>query len=375
MDEEPEPRATAPEGRPPGVAHPGADDGRASAPERPGPPPPPPPPAPPPPGGDGWPVPGRWTGSEQRLDVASILGRTFDTYGREWSLFLLLALPAALASLVQALVVPAYIQGGYQGWTIAADADPQQVLQDAVLLVIVVAVGALVSGIGTLAMIVTADRMWQAQPTGLADALVGALRATPRAVALWIVLFVALVLGSMLIAISALLLTALAGVVGVLAIAALVVVMVVALVIVAVRLTPILVVLVAERTGVRASLTRTWDLTRGHAIMLFVTGFVVGLCSALGVYGSSLIASASDSSIVAGLASGLAAMIAAPLSAIWPVIAWGDLVGGRHRDSAVVARGHGRAAAVVIVAGLGTILLIVGIAMVAGSLSSQTLAS
>ena len=34
---------------------------------------------------------------------ASVLGRTFDTFGREWSLFLVLAVPAAVASLLQML--------------------------------------------------------------------------------------------------------------------------------------------------------------------------------------------------------------------------------------------------------------------------------
>jgi hypothetical protein len=335
--------------------------------------PPPPPPPPPPPSAPGAAGRGGWIGGEPRLDVGSIIGRTFDTYGREWSLFLLLALPAALASLAQAFIVPDYVRGAYQGWATMADADPQRVLRDAAVLIAVGAVGAVLSGIGTLAMIVAADRMWRAQPTGILDALGGAFRAAPRAIALWLLLFVGIVLVAFLAGVVTLILVGLAGAVGVLGLAPLVLVGVVALVFVAVRLTPILVVLVAEGSGVLASVTRTWGLTRGHAIMLFVTGFVVGLCSGLGVYGGSLIASASDSHLVAGLASGLASMIAAPLSAIWPVIAWGDLVGGRHGDSVVIARGRGRMAAVAIVVGLGAMLLIVGIGAVAGSPSSPTL--
>jgi len=310
----------------------------------------------------------------RRLEVGSIVGRTFDTYGREWSLFLLLALPAAVASFAQALVVPAYVQGGYQGWTVAADADPERVLGDLAVLIGVGALGAVVSGLGTLAMIVAADRMWQAQATGVADALVGALRAAPRAIALWILAFLVVAAIAAAASVSAVVLVGGAGVVGLLGFAAVAVLAVIGLVFIAVRLTPILVVLVADRTGVFQSMSRTWQLTRGHVIILFVTGLVVSLCSSLGVYGSSLIASATDSHLVAGLASGLASLVAAPTSAIWIVIAWGDLVGGRHRDSDVVTRGSGRLTSAVLVVGLGAVLLIAGIAAAAGTVSSQTLA-
>jgi len=333
---------------------------------------PPPPPAPPP-IRSGWATPADPPGGP-RLDVGSIVGRTFDTYGREWSLFLVLALPAGVVSVAQALVVPDYIQGGYEGWTIAANTDPQRVLGDLAVLLGVGLLGAVLSGIGALAMIVAADRMWQAQPTGVIDALRGALRATPRAIALWILVVLVVVAIAAVASVAAMILVGAADTLGLLGFTALAGAAVVGIVFVAVRLTPILVVLVAERTGVLGSVSRTWQLTRGHAIMLFVTGFVVALCSSLGSYGSSLIASATDSHLVAGLASGLASMIAAPLSAIWIVLAWGDLVGGRHRDSDVVARGNGRLTAAVLVAGLGAMLLIVGIAAVAGTVSGQTLA-
>jgi hypothetical protein len=69
----------------------------------------------------------------------------------------------------------------------------------------------------------------------------------------------------------------------------------------------------------------------------------------------------------------MASLIAAPLSSIWVVIAWGDLVGGRHWDSPVVARGSGRWVSAGLVVGLGTVLLVIGIATVAGSPPSQTL--
>ena len=41
-----------------------------------------------------------------RLGVGSVIGRTFDTFGREWSLFLVLATPAALVGVLQLLVQP-----------------------------------------------------------------------------------------------------------------------------------------------------------------------------------------------------------------------------------------------------------------------------
>ena len=53
----------------------------------------------------GWVLPANLVAGP-RIDVASVLGRTFDTFGREWSLFLVLAVPAAVASLLQMLITP-----------------------------------------------------------------------------------------------------------------------------------------------------------------------------------------------------------------------------------------------------------------------------
>ena len=66
--------------------------------------------------------------------------------------------------------------------------------------------------------------------------------------------------------------------------------------------------------------------------------------------------------MVAGIALAIAELVTAPLTGIWVLIAWGDLVGaGRHHDSELMARGKGRWTTVAIVFGLGTILLVAGL--------------
>jgi hypothetical protein len=339
----------------------------------PGPPPPPaglppPPPAP----GSGWLQPNSQPGGP-RLDVGSIVGRTFDTYGREWSLFLILALPVALLSLAQAFAVPEPAGGGYAEWSLATAADVERVVGDLVPLIVLLILGSLVSVSVTLAMIVATDQLWHAGSTSLPGAVAGALRAVPRAAALWFVVILGLGALAVVSTIGAILLVGAAGAIGTAALLSLAALVAVGLVVIAVRLTPVLVVIAVERTGVLASVARTWDRTRGHAVMLFVTGFVIGLCSALGGYGSTLIAAGTDDRLVVGLASGLASLVAAPLSAIWVAIAWGDLVADRNRDAGAVTRGRGRWVSAALVAGLGAVLLIIGLAMVGGSLGGQTL--
>jgi hypothetical protein len=339
----------------------------------PGPPPPPAGPPPPPPApGSGWLQPASPPGGP-RLDVGSIVGRTFDTYGREWSLFLILALPVALLSLAQAFAVPESAGGGYTEWSLATAADVERVVGDLVPLIVLLVLGSLVSVSATLAMIVATDQLWHTGSTSLPGAVAGALRAVPRAAALWFIVILGLGALAVVSTVGAILLVGAGGAIGAAALLALAALVAVGLVVIAVRLTPVLVVIAVERTGVLASVARAWDRTRGHALMLFVTGFVIGLCSALGGYGSTLIAAGTDDRLVVGLASGLASLVAAPLSAIWVAIAWGDLVGDRDRDDAAVARGTGRWVSAALVAGLGAVLLIVGIAMVGGSLGGQTL--
>lgn len=333
------------------------------------PPPPPPPPAPGPPSGWGWVGP-RSAARGPTLDVGSILGRTFDTYGREWSLFLALALPAGVGAFLIAAMTPQYLTG-YGTPTPSVAVDPQVILNDAALLIAMSLVSWLLSSFAALSSIIAAHRLWSGQPTGLGDALVGAIRALPRAIGLTIVLVAALAAAAALMVLVGAALFVIAPALGVIAMLILGLVLLIGLFVVGVRLSLLLPVLALERTGVIETVSRTWQLTRGHAIMLFAAAFVVGLSAGLGVWGSSLISSSVQDRLVAGIATGLATVIATPLYATWSVIAWGDLVGGRHGDLPVMARGVGRRAGAALVVGFGVLLLVAGFAVFAGTVASQ----
>ncbi len=285
----------------------------------------------------------------------------------------MLALPAGLGSLLQALAIPASFAGGTGSWAADVNADPQVILGDLGRLIVVALLAGALTGASSLATLVAAHRLWSGHPTGLRDSLAGALRAAPRAIALWALVLLALAVVSIAFAVVGMALIGAAHEAGLLAVVILIVVAVIGFAIVAVRLSLVLAVLVLERAGVIESVTRTWQLTRGHAIMLFATAFVVGLSAALGVYGGTLISSGTDSRLVAGVATGIATVIASPVSTIWLVLAWGDLVGDRHRDSPVMARGVGRWAAAALVFGFGFLLLVAGLVAAAGRLSNPTL--
>ncbi len=332
-----------------------------------GPPPPPPPPGPP--TGWGWIGPGS-AGRGPTLDIGSILGRTFDTYGREWSLFLLLALPAGIGSFLVTVTTPQYVSG-YGTSTPSVAVDPQVILNDAALLIAISLVSWLLSGFTALASIIATHRLWSGQPTGIGDAVAGAIGAVPRAIGLTIVLLLALLGITIPLVLVGVVLLVVAPVLGLVAMVILGLVLLVGLVVVGVRLSLVLPVLVLERTGVIEAVRRTWQLTRGHAIMLFAAAFVVGLSAGLGIWGGSLISSGGQDRLVAGIATGLATLIASPLYVTWSVICWGDLVGGQHADSATMARGVGRRTGAALVIGFGVLLLAVGLVVFAGSVASM----
>ena len=56
-------------------------------------------------------------------------------------------------------------------------------------------------------------------------------------------------------------------------------------------------------------------------------------------WGARLFLVFGENRVVAGVALAIAELVTAPLTGIWAAIAWGDLVGGRHADSELMARG------------------------------------
>ena len=66
---------------------------------------------------------------------------------------------------------------------------------------------------------------------------------------------------------------------------------------------------------------------------------------------------------MAGLALAIATLVSQPLPVIAMTLAWGDRVGGRHADSAVMSRGRGRTIAIALVVGLGLVLFMIGLGL------------
>lgn len=330
-----------------------------------GPLPPVPPPPPPPPGqSGGWP-PGSsgWlpavppTGP--RIDLVSVIGRTFDTYGREWSLFMVLALPAAIGGVLSVALVPESMwrfpppgSASLPTWSFAP--------AEAFALIGLSLLTSLASTFAGLAMMIAADRLWRGEPAGLGDSFGGAVRALPRVIGLWLLVILAMLGLVLLVVLPLALLIVVLPVVGFLLLLVLVVAFMVGALVVEARLSLLLPVLLFEHQGIVRTVTRTWQLTRGNAIMLLVTLIAIGVIATLSVLGASMIVLSTVSRPLAAIATGLGTVVTAPLGAIWAAIAWGDLVGGRHADSPVMARGRGRLTSLSILAGLGLVLFVAG---------------
>jgi uncharacterized membrane protein YbaN (DUF454 family) len=289
-----------------------------------------------------------------------VVGRTFDTLGREWSLFLALAVPAALGGIASAAATQSF-QALLRDPGAAAAVD-QAPLFLAQLII------ALLSGVTTLATIVATDHLWRGTSIGLAEALGAGVRLVPRALGL-LLLGLLIALGVSFALVLVLLLATALGPVGVfLGVVAFLGFLVLAFWVSA-RLSLLLPVLVLEGTPVLGVIGRTWRLTRGRALVLFFTALVISLCSLLPAWGGSLFSAFVDDRLVAGIAVGLATLVTAPLSGIWIVLAWGELTGAPHADSTVMTTGKGRVVAIALIAGVGVVLFMIGSAMAASGSS------
>ena len=294
------------------------------------------------------------------IEIGSVVGRSFDTFGREWSLFLVLAAPAGLGAFLQSLLV---------GPVGASTTGSRFSLYDLVPILgaslLSAAFGLVVVGRDHgrcgLAVAGPADRRSHGVPGRVAGTA-----AVPRRGARdgFIAAGIALVIGLAMIAAAAVAGPA-AIVLGVL----LAVVLVPAGIYVSARLALLAPVIVLERHGVLGSIVRAWELSRGHALVLFLLTIVVALCAALPLWGGSLFAGSVDNPVIAGIALGIATLMFEPLPAIAVVLAWGDRVGNRHGDSELMARGRGRGIAALLVFGLGGILFVAGVGVAAQLMS------
>ena len=178
--------------------------------------------APPPPPTVGWTLPPAWppgAAVRPRPSTSSrIVGRTFDTLGREWSLFLALAIPAGLGGIASAVFTQSIQAILRDPAAAAADQAPTILAQLGI---------AVLSGVTTLATIVATDRLWRGRAVGLGEALRGGVALVPRALGLLLLALAFILLFSFLLVLSLMLIGILgpAGAfVGILAVIVLVVV-------------------------------------------------------------------------------------------------------------------------------------------------------
>ena len=334
-----------------GGATPEPPDATASA----GPPPAPDGPPDLPPAAPGWIPPDPIVERGPRLDVGLVVGRTFDTLGREWSLFLALALPAGIGGFITGVLSPSVLTVLREGGSTTEGQIASVALQSVV---------AVLTAITTLATIVAADALWRGTGVGLGEAIGRAVAVAPRAIALFAVVLVATVGLTLALTATVVLLQAAAPAAG--AIGALVALAIlVGVLYVSARLSLLLPVLVLEDTRALASIGRTWRLSRGHVLTLFLIALVIALCGILPSWGGLLFDMFVDNRLIAGVALGLGAMVVAPLAGIWTVIAWGILTGAPFRDSEVMATGRGRSVGFLLVATVGFVLVMAGAGLAA----------
>ncbi len=310
----------------------------------------------------GWILPDPSTAQATRLDISLIVGRTFDTLGREWSLFLALAIPAGIGGFISGALSPSLATTLREGQTSTDGQIATMALQ---------AVVAVLGGITTLATIIAADRLWRGTTAGLGDAFARAASILPRVIALFVVVLVATVGLAVALTATVLLLQSLGPVAATAGAIAALGLLVVAIYVSA-RLSVILPVLVLEDTPVIRSIGRSWQLSRGHALVLFGIAFVIALCGLLPTWGGLLFDMFVDNRIVAGVALGLGSMVVAPLGGIWTVIAWGILTGAPYRDSEVMTTGRGRTVGFLIIATVGLVLVMAGGGLAAAGAAEVT---
>lgn len=263
MDDRPEPRPDEPVSRPPLV------DWRPPTEE----------PAPVPPGGG-------------RVEVGSTIGRALDTFATEWSLFLLIALPAgalSALSVVPGLEVPATLG----------------------LIAVTLLTG--------IAIVLATDDLWRGRSPALSSLVARSVR--PAIVMLLAGVVIGLAAGGLVIIVGAVALGQPAlGVVLVLG-------ALVLLALFGVRWSLVQQTIALERAGPLRGLNRSWTLTRGNFWRLFGLVFLLALIVGPATLGSTSVSTYSESRLLAALALLVGTTIATPLPIIALTIAYADVSG------------------------------------------------
>ena len=281
--------------------------------------------------------------------VGAIVGRTLDTYGSSFGLFLPLAAPVAILGAM----------------SIFAATNVPALLLTAVLTAVV---GIVTGG----AMMLATDDLWRGVRPSVADVLD---RAAGRAVALILSTYVvALIVGvlAVVVAIAGVIL-GVAAVAGSGSSAGLAVVVLLALGAGVIALYVLLrwalggPAIAVDGLGPLAGLTRSRALTRGHLWGLVGLYFVLGLISLLASGGASLLSTYAPERAFAAAGLAIATLLTSPLIAIAPAIAYRDLAGRAEGAGERLPRKAGRGPALIAVIGAGMIVFAAGVWSVASA--------
>jgi hypothetical protein len=255
-----------------------------------------------------WAAPGTQTGpSRRRFSIGSVVGRSLDTYGSEWSLFLFIGLPYALVfgigTVADPLVWPSTLVG--------------------------ILLGLVTTGVATL---IAAD-LW----TGGSATVGSALARTVRRLVPLVLSFTLLMLAAGLIGAGVTVVAGVAlGLLGPLGVLVTVVVVpagILALIVLLIRTTLVGPAVLLEGHGPLGGLKRSWALTRGSTWRLFGLLLLFGLIVSIASAGSGTLSSYAVDRWIAGLGLALGTLIVAPLYAIPTTLVFLDLGGRRGRTA------------------------------------------
>ena len=275
------------------------------------------------------------------IDVGSVLRRTFDTFIRNWSLFVVLAIPSAVVGGVAAIILRATTSVGFTFFVSLGSTA--------------------VDLIFTLAMIVATDDLRAGRPFTRgsvigrgADRTVAAFLSTlAEGFAYFGIIFLPGLLAIGIIGFSR---GSAGGVVGVL----LLIGAVVAIASVAIRWSLSEAAIVLDGFGPLQGLNRSRAVTKGNAWRLFGLFLVLGLLFLPLTVGIGALALAELSPVVFVLLA-VSSLITGPLTAIATSTAYGDLTARPAVEPAPATTGNGRGILIGAILAVGVVALVVGI--------------
>jgi uncharacterized membrane protein len=288
-----------------------------------------------------------------KLDVGSVLRRTFDTFIRHWSLFVVLAIPSAVVSAVSAFILRATTSVGFTFF---------------------VSLGSLAVGIiFTLAMIVATDDLRAGRPFTRgsvigrgADRTVAAFLSTlAEGLAYFGIFFLPAVIA--FVAIGSIARGAGAGAGGVVGVL-LLIGAVVAIAAVAIRWSLADAAIVLDGFGPLQGLNRSRAVTKGNAWRLFGLNLVLGLLFLPLTVGLGAL-SLSELSPVVFVLLAFSSLITTPLTAIATSTAYGDLTARPAVEPIPATTGNGRGILIGAILAVGVVALVLGVPNIGPGLS------